>query len=279
MDFTKLTSNANLNSLLNSADLLASVVNSAALITPQEDVGFNGWLFHIPKDDNIEFSSQITDHYVESNKSVQDHVALAPIEYTVSGLIGELNWKNVYDKSKKQIDEIQNRLPILSILTPELTAQALQVFNAVNKAYDTAKKLEEMSTDDNTPEVYEKFLQQAKKGFTNENNKLNEQQLAVNYFFWAWKSRKLFKVQTPWRIFDNMIIKSCRASQSESGKTVTNITLTFKQLNIIDWQIVNKKSKMARNNVQAQSQVDKGTSRTEKAKEGILLKYGKKLVN
>lgn len=275
MDLTKLVSNKNINNLLNSADLLSSVIDTAALITPQEDVGFNGWLFHIPQDETLEFYSEVTDHYVEDNTAVQDHVALRPVEFTVTGLIGELNWKDVYDKNEQQVAEIQNRLPVLSILTPELTAQALQVFNTVNKAYDTAKKLDKMASDENTPDVYKRFLDEAGNSF-NTNGRYKEQELAVNYFFWAWKSRKLFKVQTPWRIFDNMIIKSCRASQSESGRTTTNITLTFKQLNIIDWKILNKKSKMARNATQAQEKVDRGTSRTEHPDSTYLLnKYGK----
>ena len=50
MDISKLVESNLLNNTLNSVDLLSSVIDTAALVTPQEDVGFNGWLFHIPQD-------------------------------------------------------------------------------------------------------------------------------------------------------------------------------------------------------------------------------------
>ena len=261
-------------------DLLSSVIDTAALVTPQEDVGFNGWLFHIPQDSSLEFNSNITDHYVENNKAVQDNVSLQPIEYTVTGLIGELNWRDVYDKTQQAVAAVEDKLPILSILTPELTAQALQTFNLVDKAYNTAKKLEKLAGDNNDDGVYEQFLKQAGKSFTSAiPGKLKQQELAVNFFFWAWQGRKLFRVQTPWRIFENMVIKSCRATQSESGKTATNLVITFKQLNIINWKIVNKKIGMARNAMQTAAQVNKGTSKTEQDPDGFLLKIAKGFAN
>ena len=74
MDISKLVESNLLNNTLNSVDLLSSVIDTAALVTPQEDVGFNGWLFHIPQDSSLEFNSNITDHYVENNKAVQDNI-------------------------------------------------------------------------------------------------------------------------------------------------------------------------------------------------------------
>lgn len=263
MDLSKLTRENSLNRLLNSADLLASVINTGALVSPQEDIGFNGWLFHIPKDNQLNFHSEITDHYVESNKAVQDHISLAPVEYTVSGLIGELVWEDVYDQTEQQISEVVDKLPIGQVLSPELTAQGLQIFNTVNKAYKTALKIEETTGEDNDPKIYKNFLQQAGKSFERESGKYYEQQLAVNYFNWAWQGRKLFKIQTPWRIFDNMAIKDFRAEKSEESKTVTNISITFKQLEVLGWKIKAKKGTMGRNTAQSAKQVDKGTSRTE----------------
>ena len=280
MDISKLVESNLLNNTLNSVDLLSSVIDTAALVTPQEDVGFNGWLFHIPQDSSLEFNSNITDHYVENNKAVQDNVSLQPIEYTVTGLIGELNWRDVYDKTQQAVAAVEDKLPILSILTPELTAQALQTFNLVDKAYNTAKKLEKLAGDNNDDGVYEQFLKQAGKSFTSAiPGKLKQQELAVNFFFWAWQGRKLFRVQTPWRIFENMVIKSCRANQSESGKTATNLVITFKQLNIINWKIVNKKIGMSRNATQTAAQVNKGTSKTEQDTDGFLLKMAKGFAN
>lgn len=280
MDIRKLVESNLLNNTLNSVDLLSSVIDTAALVTPQEDVGFNGWLFHIPQDSSLEFNSNITDHYVENNKAVQDNVSLQPIEYTVTGLIGELNWRDVYDKTQQAVAAVEDKLPILSILTPELTAQALQTFNLVDKAYNTAKKLGKLAGDNNDDGVYEQFLKQAGKSFTSAiPGKLKQQELAVNFFFWAWQGRKLFRVQTPWRIFENMVIKSCRATQSESGKTATNLVITFKQLNIINWKIVNKKIGMSRNATQTAAQVNKGTSKTEQDTDGFLLKMAKGFAN
>lgn len=267
MDFSKLY--GNINSVLSGADLLTSLINSVALVSPQEDKGLNGWLFHIPKDNNLSFESDITDHYVENNTAVQDHIALKPEEYSVSGLIGELNYRDVYDKTQTDMREAQSKFPMIGIIAPKLTQQAMQAMNTVERAYSVAEKVYGLTGQDNTPDVYKQFLEETEGKFSDSKHK--QQQLAVNYFYWAWKSRKLFKVQTPWRIFDNMVIKSCRVTQNEETDTVTDITLNFKKINVIDYVIEEQESKMGRQAVQAQTKINKGTSKTE-AKQGLLLK-------
>ena len=60
----------------------------------------SGFLFDVKGRDELTLASNITDHYVENNSAIQDHIALKPITIRLNGFVGEL--KNSYDVSTWQ---------------------------------------------------------------------------------------------------------------------------------------------------------------------------------
>ena len=50
-----------------------------------------GFLFNILGEEVVTLTADATDHYVEDNSAIQDHIALKPITITLHGYIGEVN--------------------------------------------------------------------------------------------------------------------------------------------------------------------------------------------
>lgn len=59
---------------------------------------------------------------------------------------------------------------------------------------------------------------------------LSRQTSAFIYFYGLWKSRALFSVETPWGIWNDMVIQSFTATQPEETKSSTDFILVFKKI-------------------------------------------------
>lgn len=68
-----------------------STLEQQAIVRPNNPPpGIGGFLFDIPGDEWVQLTSDITDHYVENNTSIQDQIALQPEQITVKGFVAEL---------------------------------------------------------------------------------------------------------------------------------------------------------------------------------------------
>lgn len=189
------------------------------LVSPQRNIGAlpsykniateQGFLFDVYGEDTAGLQSDITDHFIENNSSIQDHIALKPEIITVSGFISELN--NIAPDLGTVTAAIAARLPALAPFRPELTVAALRAYNTALQAIQTAKTV---------INEFDKFLTTGQ----------NAQQKAFDHFYSQWLSRTLFYVQTPWLIFDNMAIQSLNAVQDDTSNTITNFEITFKKV-------------------------------------------------
>ncbi len=176
------------------------------------------FLFAYRGEDVAELKSDITDHFIEDNTAIQDQIALRPKEITVHGYIGELS--NTLPGILNQINRVVSRLTVLAPYVPALTAaalvqynQALQVYNSLASAATT--------------------LQQA-FNFDLTKDLQTRQMKAYGYFEKKFDDRALFKVTTPWRVFENMAIVSLRAVQDEDDATKSSFIIQFKQMRFAD---------------------------------------------
>ena len=70
---------------------LTNTPEGAALVTPENlPLGVAGFLFDIEGEDVFELRSDITDHYIEDNTTVQDQWGRLPERITLNGYVGEL---------------------------------------------------------------------------------------------------------------------------------------------------------------------------------------------
>lgn len=214
------TASGNL-SLAGSAISLAQATKSL-IVGNDLPPGIAGFLFDIPETATVAHASQITDHWVEDNTSIQDHVAIEPIKITLTGKVAEL----VYTKTKAAAyaDTVLNNLSALKLLEPGLSQSAAEHISAAEQLQQSAASV----------------LKQAGTLtglFQGSEANLNNQQKAYQYFKTLFESRALLTVETPFQTYQSMIIESFESLQDESTTTVSSFTINFKQLRTISVQV------------------------------------------
>ena len=112
--------------MANDLDLLTSDIQSY-VVAPMAAFGLGGFVFDIEGESIAQLHAEITDHYTEDNKAVQDHIARKPKSITLKGYQGEVTYapdgnsiaaiaQNVVQK----LTEITSFLPAISTATSQL---------------------------------------------------------------------------------------------------------------------------------------------------------------
>ncbi len=221
---------------MNIGELYATTLaaaNAAAdliMVSPDQYTGFSdmetstrttkGFLFQIVGDETVNLSSDITDHYVEDNSSLQDHIALRPLTITVSGFVGELN--NVVPDLLSVPKNIVDRLGTLQAYVPSLTNTARRAFNLAQQVYSLG----------------EKVIKAGAIGLGIEVQTAQEKAFADLYQYY--KNRTLFYIATPFGQFESMAIQNLVANQSPDSKSISDFTITFKQVKFAQTKTASK---------------------------------------
>lgn len=201
----------------NTQSLLSSVTNQA-IVRPlgmPNLTGVSGLVLDIIEDEEVIADSDITDHYVEQNYAVQDHIALKPIRFTLRGFVGELI--NTIPNALANIFTQVTGLAVLGGLTPEFNPQDSQFYADLNNVVQLGQNVLNQ-------------INNAYQLFNQSSTTTNRQQTVYQYFFNMWKTRQLCTVETPFAIFENMAIESLRAMQPAETNVISEFTITFKQI-------------------------------------------------
>ncbi len=264
-------------SLQNTAQQVSNGLAGIALVTPQMNQGYqpvnSAWsqqppalMFHYEGEQSVELSSDITDHYIEDNTAIQDQISLKPEKITVHGFIGELN--NVAPAGILAIAQSISRLTVISDFAPELSVTARNAYNAAYSAYQTGLSLSNSAVSawgsitggQGTNVIGSTGLGStfdAETGVVANNQ--TKQQIMFQQFYGYWRARTLFRVQTPWAVFENMAIESIRASQDEQTRMITDFFVTFKMLRFANLAVESEKQFAERAVAQSSAAVELGT--------------------
>lgn len=192
------------------------------------------FVFDLKKDYKFTLSSDITDHYVEDNVAIQDHIGLKPIILEVSGVISEINLKDTKnDVRKKQdsggffneTDSYISRMGSLTSFAPNLVNQALNIYNSAKFAYALAKKVTDMAKKDKSRSITPGELETDASKI-----RQTKQCFWVKWFRTQWENRASFSIVTPYDVLNNMYIVEFNATQPENTRYITNVTIKFKQI-------------------------------------------------
>lgn len=241
------------SSLSNLVDL-ASTAGEMYLVAPEE-IESEVYIFDTRSDESVELQSDITDNWVEDNTTRQDHIALKPIQFTLTGYVGELTNKLPTEFSELQKYDIPAKTSSLSPFLPNLTTQAQYVFNRTEELYKiyekanrTASRLDQWFRDGQTLPVPITATKQAQ---------------VFAKFYELWATRQLVSVYTPFGVYNSMAILSVHATQEEETKSISKFEVTFKEVRaagmLIDTE--DEKKFAGRTAAQMSKQVDKGTSK------------------
>lgn len=208
--------------------------------------------FTIESENSITHESDVTDHWVEDNTAIQDHVGLKPVIIATNSFVGEVSTK--IDGALGELNDlVEEKLTVVSQYLPNLTAAATQVLNTAKQTIEVAKKAKDAAIG-----VYDKL-----KGNAGENK--TKQQIAYAQLKTCWEERTLFLVRTPWDQFDNCIIQSLKVTQDGATENISNFEVTFKQLRFVH-AFASDKLRGGRNATQASKLKNLGASTPTESK-------------
>lgn len=204
------------------------------------------FVFDIKKEYKFNLSSDITDHYVEDNVAIQDHIGLKPVILEVTGSIGEVDLASRTTKFKSQnenrianeigmnnekgnifnsIDSYLGRMGSLTSFAPNIVNQALDVYNSAKFGYDTVSKMINLDKQDKVNSGFGYI-----EDYDEETIKITKQFNFIDWFKTQWQNRASFTIVTPYGVFSDMYIMDLSASQPENTRYVTNLNIKFKQI-------------------------------------------------
>lgn len=194
-------------------------VGKTVTVTSQS-AGIGGYELTIRGDETIKLENSITDYYAEDNSSLQDNIALKPITFTINGIVGE-KYQDVR-ASASVAETITNKLsPVLAYL-PDVTSFILQQATVIEQTLEAINIAIEESYD---------FVNSLIGTNENQNLSLSNQEQAFLFFYSAYKSRELMEVSLPYCTLNNCAITSVELTQPATTRMLSNIQISFKQMN------------------------------------------------
>lgn len=117
----------------------------------QKDFGVAIYFDYI-EDETSAVEASITDNYVESNYSIQDHIAIKPRVYRLRGCVGEIVYKNEFTWLNKISNKVNHPVllqtldkmkPIVSVspIISNYTQLAQNIVNQIESSFNRYKKM------------------------------------------------------------------------------------------------------------------------------------------
>lgn len=155
---------------------------------------------------SLQLNSQITTHYTEENYAINDHWALEPITYTLTGLIGEVIYRPSTNWSNKIISKVKDYVAPLSVISPTFDSYTQSAINLTNQV----------------EEVYKRYERTAKEALRNagisEGVATTNQQYIIQQLTLMREGRQLIpEIYTPYGTLTNMAIVSINMGQKGSS--------------------------------------------------------------
>lgn len=236
------------------------------IVKPKTASGIGGFVFDYEAESNLQLTSEITDHYLETNDAVQDHIAQRPIKVTLHGYVAELIQRQPQGLVGA-LATIQNKLTTVPAYLGKYTPGAIQTIqSAITKAQNTVNTINQgLARVQNIVGLF--------PGATPQKSK---QQQAFSKLRSLWETRQVFTVQTPYTTFDSMVIETLSFTQPEETKYWSDITVTLKQLRFVSTNTFSNKAVFGgRAAQQRQSQVSQGKTKGTTKPVSILFSLGK----
>jgi hypothetical protein len=211
--------------MANTLDALTSSLRQY-VVSPLNAFGIGGLVFDAEGDSIANLSCDITDHYTEDNRALQDHIAIRPKRITLRGYVGELVYRPEGNETPF-IQTVTQKLTTVASYLPTLSASVSQIKQAVTAS--TASIIP-LTTVSNLYSVVKNALSSV-AGTSSQAN-------AYAYFQAVQSQGILMGIQTPWEFLPNMAIENILAIQGEESRFITDFSVTFKQIRIASTQTI-----------------------------------------
>ncbi len=193
------------------------------IVTPLNAFGLGGFVFDVEGETTVNLNAEITDHWIESNTTIQDHIGIRPEKITLKNYVGELVDRKD-SATNTPIQNVTQKLTVLSQYLPQLSEQAQQAYDVL-KGSTTLADIQNLSVSQLTNEATSLWALTQ-----NLNPGASRQQQAYLYFKALFQQQMLVSLQTPYEFITNMAIESVVATQGENSRDLSEFTITLKQL-------------------------------------------------
>ena len=201
-----------------------NALTKRAVIKPATAKGISGFVFDYDGETEIQLDSDVTDHYVEDNTAVQDHVSLRPRRITLHGYVAEL----VFRKPAGLLGLLGSAQSGLTQLNAYLGVNTPQMAQKIGSAITAATSA--LNTLNQTVARAQNIIGL----FSRAGASPTKQQLAYSRLEALWWSRSIVTVETPFAYFRSMIIEALSFSQDPETKTWSEISVTLKEFRTAD---------------------------------------------
>lgn len=196
-------------------------LNSGFIVAPQGVLQIGPFAFDYEGDDNVNQASEITDHFVEDNTAVQDHIGIKPVQITLKGIVSELTFgRTVANTLLVALTSVENGLSQTAAYLGKYTAGVTDtLLTTISQVENVAVQIEQGAA--RVAQIASYFTAGAYK---------SKQQQAYAQLSALQQARILFTVYTPFQVFSNMAIEDFDITQPGATKTQANVTVRMKQL-------------------------------------------------
>lgn len=191
------------------------------VVSPINAFGVGGFVFDIEGETSVNLTAEITDHYTESNFSIQDHIAVKPKKLTLKNYVGEVSY--IQDENTNTIPQkLTQKITAISEFLPELAKAEEQFYSILADLQLGDIKNTVSDITNNSANLW---------GFVQNTMPTETRQTQAYAFFKALYEKKiLVSVQTPFEFMSQMAIESIIATQPEESKSISNFTIVLKEI-------------------------------------------------
>lgn len=224
------------------------------IVTPLNAFGLGGFLFDVEGETTSDLTSDITDHYLEDNVAVQDHIALKPQILTLRGYVGEVVYEGGAPSSTILQKAVQ-KLTVLNSFLPTLSKAAQQIQSSLSLSSldftpsGLASRASTLLTSPTLNNVVDLWALTK-----NINPAASKQQKAFMYFKALQEGKLLISLQTPFEFITNMAIIKVVALQDERSKYISDFSITLKKIRTVSVRSVQFDPKKYQNRTQQQAE-------------------------
>lgn len=214
------TVNPNVNAP-NVVDNYSKAFNGRTILVPTGVGQIGAFAFDYRGDDEVDIEAEVTDHWLEDNTAVQDHIGVRPTIVTVKGFQSELNLSRTQlALINRALSSVTSGLTQVDAYLGHYTPGALEsIQRAISQAQNIAIQIEQAAA---------RAAQVA--SFFQPGPALNRQQAAYFELSSLALARVVFTVATPFQVFENMVITSMKVVQPKETRGWSDFTVKMKQL-------------------------------------------------
>lgn len=195
-----------------------TTASNKAYIAPTLRTSFGGFVLDLLQDEVIDLSASSTDHIVEDNSIINDHITNEKTRIQLTGIVSDINLRPDTTPSEEQPLEGHrfNDQP-KAMVDKQDTAGTKQAQRHIEEAERPNQQKEEVTPTDNI--------------YGNSQSRIigNRQQQALGFVQGLRETKQLVSIKTRIGFFTNMYIESCTIQTNQKDATQSIISLGFSE--------------------------------------------------